>query len=422
MEDLKRQNDQLQAEIIKLKKINTALMSRVEKSASATKDAFSLFEGNILLSNQIKLRVQDIQSLAKNIGLEKNRLKNILNLLPGDILLVNENGKIDLTHSKWRHGELTSEITTSFNSVFGDQIKKVISEISTRPQGYFEFDGEFNQQTIGLGTWFTRGEEKEIIMYVQDISEHKAQDKIIKMQEAQMVNASRLSSLGQMAGGIAHEINNPLTIIAGNTSLALAKINKLKIEDSERVKINEYLKKIDQTVARISKIITGLRTIARDTRGENFTPCLVANVIEDVKSLSSEKFKSHGIELSVHLHSPSIEIYGDQVQLSQVIINLLNNSFFVAKTMQEGWVHIFTKEVNNFVRIYVVDSGPGIEHEILKKIFDPFFTTKSIGEGTGLGMSISKQIIQSHQGSLEYELVDGHTGFYIEIPFIQSST
>jgi signal transduction histidine kinase len=120
------------------------------------------------------------------------------------------------------------------------------------------------------------------------------------------------------------------------------------------------------------------------------------------------------VNLEVEIPEDS-SVHADHVQISQVILNLLNNSFHVARNQEGGWIKLLCERVNGSCRISVIDCGQGVADEVLKKIFDPFFTTKDVGEGTGLGMSISQRLLELHGSEIKYKLTDGHTTFYFEL-------
>jgi two-component system sensor histidine kinase HydH len=238
--------------------------------------------------------------------------------------------------------------------------------------------------------------------------------RIVSEQQQKMVNSSRLSSLGEMAAGIAHEINNPLAIIA-STSKYLKKMNDAgKLNEAL---VRDSLNDVDQTVLRISKIIVGLRNISRDSSEEKFSRIYIKDIFSDLFSICTEKFRNHSIELSIIDPQNLMEskIYCRRIQISQVLLNIVSNAFdAVQVTSGQKWVRISLQDVSGHFFIRIADSGPGISADLREKIFQPFFTTKEIGKGTGLGLSLSKAIIDGHGGVLTLDPVD-HTQFSISI-------
>lgn len=242
---------------------------------------------------------------------------------------------------------------------------------------------------------------------VLDISElHDKQNKLI--------NNSRLSSLGAMAAGVAHEINNPLAIISGKAQviLELAKQDKLSPEI-----LKDGIEKILATTFRIGKIIRGLRSFARDDKSEPFKPSSIDEIVKDTLELCQSRFANNFVEMKMDIKTPpGITIKCRPVQLSQVILNLLNNAFDAVSGLAEKYVVLTIESRGEFIALSVANPGPQIPSDIRGRIFDPFFTTKEVGKGTGLGLSIAKGIIQDHKGHIYLEETSPLTTFTIEIP------
>ncbi len=227
-----------------------------------------------------------------------------------------------------------------------------------------------------------------------------------------LIETSKMSSLGEMAGGIAHEINNPLTIINAKADLISRLVAEREI-DSARVIV--AAKKIEETVMRIAKIIRGLRTFARSAEGDPMLPMRLSSIIENSLELCQERFRYRGIDLRVE-RVPDVEVLCRETQIAQVLVNLLNNSFDAVLTNFEKWVNVSFERPNpSQVVIAVTDSGIGLPMDIADKVMQPFFTTKGVGKGTGLGLSISKGIIEEHGGTLTLDRYSPHTRFVITL-------
>ncbi len=237
---------------------------------------------------------------------------------------------------------------------------------------------------------------------------------IIKEQEFVIAESSKMAALGEMAGSIAHEINNPLAIISGNAQLLdMVLANPTFLNSNTKALIHS--KKIRGTVKRIEKIINGLRLISRNATEDSMQNVAVKNLIEDTVSLCHERFRLANIQIRVKIEYAG-ELYCRDTQISQVVLNLLNNSFDAISGETEPWVELGVSQKNDFIEISVADSGKGIPPEIQRKIMHPFFTTKEIGKGTGLGLSISKGIIDSHGGKFFVDQDSANTRFVIQIP------
>lgn len=237
--------------------------------------------------------------------------------------------------------------------------------------------------------------------------------KKIEEKEKLLIQSSKLSSLGEMAGGIAHEINNPLAIIQLNAS----QLRRLIIaEKFEKTKSISMLEKIESTTSRIGKIIDGLRNFSRNEVGEKQEKVLFSKLMSDVEGLCHERLKRKNIRFEV-IQKVEIEIACRVIQLEQVLVNLINNSYDAIQASTDPWIRMQAfMDDKEFLNIVITDSGNGIPATIAKKIMQPFFSTKPIGEGTGLGLSISFAIIASHEGSLTYNPESPNTQFLIKLP------
>lgn len=236
-----------------------------------------------------------------------------------------------------------------------------------------------------------------------------------KKSEASLVASAKMASLGEMAGGIAHEINNPLAIIQGKAGTVKRLIRQPPFDIE---KINIELSKIEDTTNRIAKIIKGLRSFSRDSTSDPMIATSVRQIIEDCLELCAERFKNHSIELQRECKVDSI-VECRASQIGQVIMNLLSNAHDAVESLSERWVKVEVSRVGDQLRVAVTDSGRGIPKEVVDKIMQPFFTTKEVGRGTGLGLSISKGIAESHSGELRYDSTCDNTRFILEIPLRQ---
>jgi two-component system NtrC family sensor kinase len=225
-------------------------------------------------------------------------------------------------------------------------------------------------------------------------------------------NASKLASLGEMASTIAHEINNPLTVISGYSTMIKNSLNK-----EEKIELAKKANKIHENSMRIAKIIKGLKTISRD--GENDPPqkIKISELVEDISSISYFRLSERKTELSFEYQS-DLEATINVTQLGQVIVNLINNSIDAIENLDEKWIRIKFEKNEDELTIKVTDSGKGIPAELVDKLMTPFFTTKELGKGTGLGLSLCKKIINQHGGTFFYNQKTPNTQFVLNIPQI----
>lgn len=231
--------------------------------------------------------------------------------------------------------------------------------------------------------------------------------------QTQLLQSSKFSALGEMAGGIAHEINTPLTVIELNAD----QIKDLVADEPlDRRLIAERCQTITNTTDRIAKIIKGLRTFSRDGSKDLAINTSLKEIITDTLALCGEKFKSRGIKLTIDEISENLTLECRKIEISQVLLNLLNNSYDAVESLPERWIRIQVLPSNDQVIISVSDSGTTIPRDVQNKIFQPFFTTKEIGKGTGLGLSVSKGILEKHGGTLTFDSKSSNTCFVIVLP------
>lgn len=253
--------------------------------------------------------------------------------------------------------------------------------------------------------------EYEAFQKIRELDKAKSD---LRIQEARSQYTAKLVSLGEFSAGIAHEVNNPLTIIEGSVALM-----KVILEDATPDKngLTRVANKISETTSRIAKIIKGLRTLSGNADEEPFTNVSFHSIVEPALEISRPKLQSYKIKISVHAPDDLIDLFGNEVQLSQVIMNLVSNAIDAVKDMDgDRWIEIHYSSCNEWIDIRVVDSGRGVGEEIRGKIMDPFFTTKESHQGTGLGLSISKTIVENHQGTLVHVPESPHTTFRMRFP------
>ena len=253
-----------------------------------------------------------------------------------------------------------------------------------------------------------------------DITERKEMEAQIEANKEQLVTSARLSALGMMAGGIAHEINNPLGIIH---ALASDLIDLVKEEGTAPpAMVSRNSTRIRETADRIARIIKSLRQISREGSSDKFQPAPIGKILEETLEVCRAWFKANAVKLLLPRHIPELTVYCREVQIGQILLNLLQNAFdAVVEQKGERWVRLDVTTHDDSVVISVTDSGPGIPPELRPRIMEPFFTTKPVGKGTGLGLSLSKNIAEEHGGRLEYGEDDGRTRFSLVLPLVREA-
>jgi PAS domain S-box-containing protein len=226
------------------------------------------------------------------------------------------------------------------------------------------------------------------------------------------IQSAKLALLGEMAGGIAHEINNPLTIILGKTEQVMRLVRKSPLDVD---KIEASLGVVIRTSDRIAKIVRGLKSFARQSDNDPKQLEQVSVILEETLELCRERFRNHNVELRYEPKSDG-RISCRPAQISQVVMNLLSNAFDAIQNQEVKWVKLELDSTSSDVTISVTDSGNGIKPEIVNNLMQPFFTTKEVGKGTGLGLSIARTIAEEHDAQFYYDQTSQNTRFVLRLP------
>ncbi len=247
--------------------------------------------------------------------------------------------------------------------------------------------------------------EQSVVVMVEDVTEQQAL-------ETQLVQSEKLAAVGQLVSGVAHELNNPLTSIAG--------LSEFLLEQKELGKKDRgHLQVIQEQAERAGRIVRNLLTFARKGAAER-VPVDLNDVIRRTLSLTSYDLKLKDIQVERELSGALPDVFGDRHGLQQVVLNLVTNAAHaVAENPRERPREITVSTwFDGQVHLRVADTGPGIPDEIAQSVFTPFFTTKEPGKGTGLGLSITYSIVESHGGqiTLEPRGTRGGAAFRVDLP------
>lgn len=354
--------------------------------------------------------------------LEKEKFESIVENIPVMLSFFDEKGEFQWCNKEW-------EVKLGWNSesMKGQDIlsefypdekekKRVLDFMLSGRRDWEEFltrtkDGKF-LPTIWANVRLSSGAS---IGIGKDISQEKEQERIIEEQRALMVHSSRLSTLGEMAGGVAHEVNNPLSIILGKTNQLKKKIQSGDVQPQT---ILDSLAVIEKTADRIGKIVKGLKLFSRSGEGEPFQPYPFSSILQETLDLCSERLRQKQIQLVLKVE-PTIVLECRNVQISQILLNLISNSLDAIQFRENPWIEIGAHQEKDRLIVYVTDSGLGIPQEIASKLMIPFFTTKELGKGTGLGLSISRSLAEDHGGTLIYDEKSPNTRFVLTLPVRQ---
>ncbi len=239
--------------------------------------------------------------------------------------------------------------------------------------------------------------------------------KEIENEKAKNLYASKMSALGEMSAGVAHEINNPLAIIGGNARHITQHILFKREGYDEKIKISA--ERIQDTVRRVAAIVQSLRSFAGSkVHEEGFEQIKLQSLVDETLAQSSKHFSQVKVDLRVDSIDAEAVVVCRPRALTQVLANLISNSVDAIEMLDERWIELKFKFIGDVFELRVIDSGRGIPEETAGKMMQPFFTTKDVGRGTGLGLSVAKGLIEAHGGEFYYDASCPHTCFVIRLP------
>lgn len=247
----------------------------------------------------------------------------------------------------------------------------------------------------------------------QLLAEAECREADLRNQQQQLVQAAKLASIGELATGVARELNNPLN----NLSLMIDnELDRLQEGSAAPQRLIDELKIMQNEVQRGASIVKQLRTFGR-TAGRKQVPVALDEVLTDALELVRRGLELENITVSTLFPPEPPYVLGDRLELEQVFINLLMNARDALAPGPKKGITVSTSVTTDSVRVYVRDDGTGMSPEVQQRVFDPFFTTKPVGEGTGLGLSIMHGIIKAHHGVISVDSREGiGTCFTIELP------
>ena len=253
-------------------------------------------------------------------------------------------------------------------------------------------------------------ERGSVVILIEDVTEQQ-------LLEAQIIQSDKMASIGQLVSGVAHELNNPLTSIAGLAELLLERPPHPELP-------REHLRVIHDQAERAGRIVRNLLTFARKGVAEKAAVDL-REVVARTSLLITYELHLHGIELDSDLGAEGAVVLGDRYELQQVLLNLVTNAVQAVSTLPAEKPRRITLSLgltdDGKAILRVGDTGPGVPPHLVPYLFTPFFTTKAPGEGTGLGLSLSYGLVKAHGGVLEYETTaQGGAEFSVTLPLLES--
>ncbi len=276
-------------------------------------------------------------------------------------------------------------------------------------------DGRTFTAELNVSRTLWRG-EPGILVFLRDITERKHAERTIQKQRLRMLASARLSSLGVTASGIAHEVSNPLAAITMAAEQLRQEADKETLDPALAARIAAI---VIRNTKRIEKIANGLRNLARQGAGDPFEVAPIGAIVDDCMSLCRARFSTHGVRIEVPDIPSGLAIECRPTQIAQVLLNLLNNAHDAVASLDNKWVRLEVADGPGVVELSVTDSGLGLLPEVRKRAFESFFTTKPVGQGTGLGLSVSRQIVIDHGGRIYFDPEASHTRVVVRLPVRQ---
>jgi len=245
-----------------------------------------------------------------------------------------------------------------------------------------------------------RGAVYALLGITRDITEHKWAEEQGRRHQTELARVARLSTMGEMATGLAHELNQPLSAIA---NFARGCIRRLRSGDVAPADLIEPLEEVCEQAERAGEIMRHVRDFVRKSE-PRMTAVDINLVVRSVVKFTEHEARQNETVVTLHLASQQPRVWADSIMVEQVVCNLVRNAMEAMAETRTLRREIIIRTVRNggdFVEVEVIDTGPGIDGAVIDQIFDPFFTTKP--EGVGMGLSISRSIVESHGGSIRAE-------------------
>ena len=343
------------------------------------------------------------------------RYRNLVESASDAIVTLDANGRFTTVNhaaeiiSGYRREELVGQWFAPMLS--DDELPKALAHFQKALAGetglfesrFYRKDGD--ARTISI-TYSTPQRDEEVLCLIRDVTDQK-------MLQEQLIQSEKMSAIGQLVSGVAHELNNPLAGISAFAQLLLA---EKRFPPDQRTAAET----IYSEARRASRIVQNLLTFARQHKAEK-GPAAINQVLDDTLELRGYELRVRGIDVRREYDEALPDTMGDAHQLQQVFLNLITNAE-QAMERAEGRHHrltVRTRRSGDAIRIEIEDTGSGVPPNLLERIFNPFFTTKPTGHGTGLGLSISLGIVREHEGRIWAEnAAQGGARFVVELPVI----
>jgi len=377
-----------------------------------------MIEGELLGTVATLRDITQQQHEQETLARSEARYRNLIESASDAIVTLDANGRFTTVNhaaeivSGYRRGEL---VGLWFAPLLpDDELPKALANFQKALAGetglfesqFYRKDGEIRFISI---TYSTPQKDEEVLCLIRDVTDQK-------MLQEQLIQSEKMSAIGQLVSGVAHELNNPL---AGISAFAQLLLSEKRFPPDQRT----AAEMIYAEARRASRIVQNLLTFARQHKPER-TPTQVNQVLDDTLELRGYELRVRGIDVQRDYDEQVPETMADAHQLQQVFLNLITNAEQAMERSERDKqrLTVRTRRAGDVLRIDVEDTGPGIPPNLLERIFNPFFTTKPTGSGTGLGLSISLGIVREHEGRIWAENAAQGARFVIELPIVAPRT
>jgi len=340
------------------------------------------------IANQVSLTLERLDATR---AVETGKFQAVIDSMPVGVLLLDSLGRVRLSNPAARAllARLGEPEAGPLLRLGGLDLLPLLADVARGRSAESGREGEQAGRILRLSLSPVRGaafEEPTVLLVVEDVTEQR------RVQE-QLMQSEKLSSLGEMISGVAHELNNPLATVLGYAQLLL--------EAETSADARRMLQVVDSESQRCQRIVRTLLTFARRQPPERGS-LEMATLLRAAVDLASYGMKAEGVQVGLEVEDGLPAVLGDAHQLQQVFLNILQNACQAMEDVPAPRrITVRAKRDGASLRVEFSDTGPGIAAGHLSKIFDPFFTTKTVGRGTGLGLSLAYGVVQEHGGTIE---------------------
>ncbi len=406
------------------KPISKEMLLKVVNNAARVKH---LDDEKLRLEEENRKHQEDLEHLVKErtalLQAERDKLQGVLNGIGQGMYIVAGDYTIEFQNKFFEASfpGATGGICYSKYYGFSQPCKYCLMKKAAKTEKILQVEASIeggNILELVFSPFADTDEENKTIILMRDITEQKAF-------QAEAMRAGHLASLGELAAGVAHEINNPINGIISCAEILRDQASNQGDKVNALEENREISKRIIDTGKRVAEIVKNLLKYSRD-RKEEYSLANIMDIFSETLALSEKQITKDGIKLTIDAPLDLPKIKARSQELQQVFINMLSNARYAVNARFPGlnpekFITIIVKPVyleeNSYIRIEFFDNGIGISENIFEKLCNPFFTTKPAGEGTGLGLNISHEIIKNHKGRILFDSIEGeYTKVKIDLP------